>query len=38
MILGSTLDGSYALWFGTVGAAFDFGAAMALACPVNSRL
>jgi MFS family permease len=34
MMLGPTLGGLYAKWTGTAGAAFDFGAAVVLACPV----
>jgi predicted MFS family arabinose efflux permease len=34
MMLGPMLGGSYASWAGTGGAAFDFGAAMLLICPI----
>jgi len=34
MMLGPTVGGTYASWVGTAGAAFDFGAAMLLICPI----
>jgi hypothetical protein len=34
MMLGPAVGGACAKWAGSAGAAFDFGAAMILACPV----
>jgi hypothetical protein len=34
MMLGPVIGGALAKWTGSAAAAFDFGAAMALACPV----
>jgi MFS family permease len=34
MMLGPVIGGAYAKWIGSAGAAFDFGAAVLLACPV----
>ena len=34
MMIGAALGGRYAAWAGTAEAAFDFGAAMLLACPI----
>lgn len=34
MMVGTGLGGSYAAFVGSAGAAFDFGAAMLLTCPV----
>jgi MFS family permease len=34
MMLGPVIGGAFAKWSGSSGAAFDFGAAMLLACPV----
>ena len=35
MMLGPVLGGACAKWTGSAGAAFDFGAAVILACPVH---
>ncbi len=34
MMLGPVVGGAFAKWSGSAGAAFDFGAAMILVCPV----
>jgi hypothetical protein len=34
MMLGPVIGGACAKWTGSAGAAFDFGAAMILACPL----
>jgi hypothetical protein len=34
MMLGPVIGGAYAKWSGSAAAAFDFGAAMVLACPL----